>query len=92
MGPSHESMDLTGVVPLSEEMDTAGFARDPQLFYEIASEWFVWAYFFIANCLLTYQSNCRYIDFPVANQRVTRRFPRKFLNPIDRFTRKSAAA
>ena len=38
------SMDLTGVVPLSEEMDTAGFfARDPQLFYEIASEWFVWA-------------------------------------------------
>jgi len=30
-------MNLTGVVPLSEEMDTAGFfARDPQLFYEIA--------------------------------------------------------
>ena len=40
--PSHGSMDLTGVVPLSEEMDTSGFfARDPQLFYEIASEWFV---------------------------------------------------
>ena len=39
--PSHGSMDLTGVVPLSEEMDTAGFfARDPQLFYKIASEWF----------------------------------------------------
>ena len=38
--PSHASMDLSGVVPLSEEMDTAGFfARDPQLFYEIASEW-----------------------------------------------------
>jgi Amidase len=38
--PSHGSMNLSGVVPLSEEMDTAGFfARDPQLFYEIASEW-----------------------------------------------------
>ncbi|KAF8806190.1 amidase signature enzyme [Phlegmacium glaucopus] len=40
--PSHGSMDLTGVVPLSEEMDTAGFfARDPQLFYEIVSEWYI---------------------------------------------------
>lgn len=39
--PSHGSIDLKGVVPLSEEMDTAGFfARDPQFFYEIASEWF----------------------------------------------------
>jgi Amidase len=40
--PSHGSMDLTGVVPLSEEMDTAGyFARDPQLFSEIGRLWLV---------------------------------------------------
>ena len=48
--PSHGSMDLTGVVPLSEEMDTAGFfARDPQLFYKIASEWFVRAHSIIVS-------------------------------------------
>ena len=89
--PSHGSMDLTGVVPLSEEMDTAGFfARDPQLFYEIASEWFVWAHTIID--LLAYRSHCRYIDSPVANQRVTSRFPRKLLYPIDHFPRQSAAA
>ncbi|RDB20143.1 Amidase 1 [Hypsizygus marmoreus] len=39
--PSHGSMDLTGVVPLSEEMDTAGFfARDPRLFSEIGHFWY----------------------------------------------------
>ena len=48
--PSHGSMDLTGVVPLSEEMDTAGFfAREPQLFYKIASEWFVCAHSIIVS-------------------------------------------
>ena len=89
--PSHGSMDLTGVVPLSEEMDTAGFfARDPQIFYEIASEWFVRTHSIIV--LLAYQSHYRYIDSPVANQRVTRRFPRKLLYPIDHFPTKSAAA
>ena len=89
--PSPGSMDLTGVVPLSEEMDTAGFfARDPQLFYEIASKWLVWAHSIIV--FLAYRSHCRYIDSPVANQRVTRRFPEKLLYPIDHFPRKSAAA
>ena len=62
--PSHGSMDLTGVVPVSEEMDTAGFfARDPQLFYEIASEWLVWTSIIV---LLAYQSHCRYVDSSVA--------------------------
>jgi hypothetical protein len=38
--PTHGSMDLTHVVPLSEEMDTAGFfARDPRLFSEIGKRW-----------------------------------------------------
>ncbi|KAF9458005.1 amidase signature domain-containing protein [Collybia nuda] len=41
MRPTHGSMDLSGVVPLSEEMDTAGFfARDPRLFSEIGTRWF----------------------------------------------------
>lgn len=40
--PSHGSMDLKGVVPLSEEMDTAGFfARHPGLFTTVASHWSV---------------------------------------------------
>jgi hypothetical protein len=40
--PSHGSMDLTGVVPLSEEMDTAGFfARHPGLFTTVTSHWSV---------------------------------------------------
>ncbi|KAF4619180.1 hypothetical protein D9613_004861 [Agrocybe pediades] len=39
--PSHGSMDLTGVVTLSEEMDTAGFfARHPILFHEAAKRWY----------------------------------------------------
>ena len=42
--------------------------------------------------LLAYQSHCRYIDSPVANRRVTRRFPGKLLYPIDHFPRKSEAA
>ncbi|PPQ68614.1 hypothetical protein CVT25_005524 [Psilocybe cyanescens] len=40
--PSHGSLDLSGVVPLSEEMDTAGFfARHPHIFYEIATRWYI---------------------------------------------------
>ncbi|KIM46589.1 hypothetical protein M413DRAFT_440231, partial [Hebeloma cylindrosporum] len=39
--PSLGSMDLTGVLPLSEEMDTAGFfARHPNIFHEVASKWY----------------------------------------------------
>ena len=39
--PSHGSMDMTGVVPLSEEMDTAGFfTRHPGVFHQVASQWF----------------------------------------------------
>ncbi|KAF5387902.1 hypothetical protein D9615_000817 [Tricholomella constricta] len=42
MRPSHGSLDLTGVVTLSEEMDTAGFfSRDPQLFAEIGRTWYL---------------------------------------------------
>jgi Asp-tRNA(Asn)/Glu-tRNA(Gln) amidotransferase A subunit family amidase len=34
-------MDLTGVIPLATEMDTAGFfARDPSLFHKISKLWF----------------------------------------------------
>ncbi|KAG7097536.1 hypothetical protein E1B28_004875 [Marasmius oreades] len=36
--PSFGSVGLDGIVPLSEEMDTMGiFARDPQLFFKVAS-------------------------------------------------------
>ncbi|KAG6919782.1 hypothetical protein DXG01_001621 [Tephrocybe rancida] len=39
--PSHESLDLTGVVPLSEDMDTAGFfTRDPRLFSALGNRWY----------------------------------------------------
>ncbi|KAF9478680.1 amidase signature enzyme [Pholiota conissans] len=39
--PSHGSVDLTGVVPLSEEMDTAGFfARHPAIFHDVAIQWY----------------------------------------------------
>jgi hypothetical protein len=38
--PSVGSLDLTGVVPLSDKMDTAGFfARDPALFTKIIQLW-----------------------------------------------------
>ncbi len=38
--PSHGSMDMAGVVPLSEEMDTAGFfTRHPGVFHQVASQW-----------------------------------------------------
>ncbi|OIW31913.1 amidase signature enzyme [Coniochaeta ligniaria NRRL 30616] len=39
--PTWGSMDLTGVIPLATEMDTAGFfARDPALFTKVAGLWF----------------------------------------------------
>ena len=38
--PTWNSSDLTGVIPLAHELDTAGFfARDPNLFYTIAALW-----------------------------------------------------
>lgn len=41
MRPSWGSMNLTGVIPLADEMDTAGFfARDPALFHKISNLWF----------------------------------------------------
>ncbi|KAG6835834.1 hypothetical protein H0H93_014111, partial [Arthromyces matolae] len=41
MRPTHGSLDLSGVVPLSEEMDTAGyFARDPRLFSALGTRWY----------------------------------------------------
>lgn len=41
MRPSWGSMNLTGVIPLADEMDTAGlFARDPALFHKISTLWF----------------------------------------------------
>lgn len=40
--PTFGSLDLTGVVPLADGLDTIGFfARDPVLFYEISRHWFV---------------------------------------------------
>ncbi|KAK4452717.1 amidase signature enzyme [Podospora aff. communis PSN243] len=39
--PTWGSMDLSGVIPLATEMDTAGFfARDPELFVKISKLWF----------------------------------------------------
>lgn len=39
--PTWQSMNLTGVIPLANEMDTAGFfTRDPDLFYKISSLWY----------------------------------------------------
>ncbi|KAF5371307.1 hypothetical protein D9758_004268 [Tetrapyrgos nigripes] len=39
--PSFGSLSREGVVPLSEEMDTFGiFARDPELFYDVAMSWY----------------------------------------------------
>ncbi|KAF9872901.1 hypothetical protein CkaCkLH20_09764 [Colletotrichum karsti] len=41
MRPSWGSMDLTGVIPLADALDTAGvFARDPVLFREVNSLWY----------------------------------------------------
>ena len=39
--PTWGSLNLTGVIPLATEMDTAGFfARDPNLFYKVHNLWF----------------------------------------------------
>ena len=63
-------MNLTGVVLLSEEMDTAGFsARETQIFYEIACEWLVLSRHRI-SVVLIYLSHYRYMDSPVANKQI----------------------
>ncbi|KAK5676736.1 hypothetical protein LTS10_010499 [Elasticomyces elasticus] len=39
--PTWQSMNLTGVIPLATEMDTAGFfVRDPELFLTVAGLWY----------------------------------------------------
>ncbi|KAK5693231.1 hypothetical protein LTR17_025179 [Elasticomyces elasticus] len=39
--PTWRSMNLTGVIPLATEMDTAGFfVRDPELFLTVAGLWY----------------------------------------------------
>lgn len=39
--PTWGSLNLTGVIPLATEMDTAGFfARDPALFYKVHNLWY----------------------------------------------------
>ncbi|KAF5363872.1 hypothetical protein D9756_000069 [Leucocoprinus leucothites] len=39
--PSHGTLDLDGVLPLSEEMDTIGFfTRDPMIFESIGRNWY----------------------------------------------------
>ncbi|KAG6877075.1 hypothetical protein C0993_010462 [Termitomyces sp. T159_Od127] len=41
MRPTHGSLDMQGVLPLSEDMDTAGFfARDPRLFAALGIRWY----------------------------------------------------
>lgn len=41
MRPSWGSMNLSGVIPLADEMDSVGFfARDPVLFHKISTLWF----------------------------------------------------
>lgn len=38
--PSHGTMDMSGVIPVSEEMDTAGFfTRDPRIFEALGANW-----------------------------------------------------
>jgi hypothetical protein len=39
--PTWGSLNLTGIIPLATEMDSAGFfARDPNLFYKVHNLWF----------------------------------------------------
>nr|AJP77092.1 indole-3-acetamide (IAM) hydrolase [Tricholoma vaccinum] len=81
--PSHGSMDLTGVLPLSEEMDTAGyFARDPRFFSEIGRLWLVDP----LNPLLSYEGS------PVKAKGRLSQLPSKLLYPIDHFPVKNPAA
>jgi Asp-tRNA(Asn)/Glu-tRNA(Gln) amidotransferase A subunit family amidase len=81
--PSLGSMDLRGVVPLSEEMDTAGFfARHPKVFHEVASKWYVIMDVFASMC--TYRKT-RYSGSPVMNRKPRSRFPSKLFYPIEHF-------
>ncbi|KAH9482271.1 Scytalone dehydratase-like protein Arp1 [Psilocybe cubensis] len=86
--PSHGSLDLSGVVPLSEEMDTAGFfARHPLIFYEIATRWY--GVPLTTYIIIVLTQGYRYVDSPVASNQAISRFPSKLLYPIDHYPVKS---
>jgi Asp-tRNA(Asn)/Glu-tRNA(Gln) amidotransferase A subunit family amidase len=88
--PSHGSMDLTGVVPLSEEMDTAGFfARDPLLFSEIGRLWLVNPFNLVTRLI---HFVTRYENSPVRVKTQLVRFPSKLLYPTDHFPVRSPEA
>ncbi|KAF9445327.1 amidase signature enzyme [Macrolepiota fuliginosa MF-IS2] len=39
--PTHGTMDMSGIIPVSEEMDTVGFfTRDPRIFESIGTHWY----------------------------------------------------
>ena len=88
--PSLGSMDLKGVVPLSEEMDTAGFfAKHPKVFHEVASNWYV-----IMNTFASMRTYCekRYSGSPVANRKPRSQFPLKLFYPIEHFPMRNQRA
>jgi len=61
--PSHGSMDLRGVMPLSEEMDTAGFfARHPKIFHEVATQWYVMVVVIVSICTYRKKQVFRFIS------------------------------
>lgn len=63
-------MDLTGVIPLATEMDTAGFfARDPSLFHKISMLWFEDAQVEVNKTFTNFPSKLLYpVDyFPLNN-------------------------
>jgi Asp-tRNA(Asn)/Glu-tRNA(Gln) amidotransferase A subunit family amidase len=70
MRPTWNSMDLTGVLPLATEFDTAGFfARDPELFYKISNLWFAESPAALNNSFTSFPTKLIYpLDyFPLLN-------------------------
>ncbi|KAF8885757.1 amidase signature domain-containing protein [Infundibulicybe gibba] len=68
--PTRGSIDMSGIVPLSEEMDTAGFfARDPRMFREITHHWYANSPVISKRPPLRFPTKILYpVDhFPVAN-------------------------
>ncbi|KAF8166981.1 amidase signature domain-containing protein [Pholiota molesta] len=73
--PSLGSVELSGVVPLSEEMDTAGiFARHPGIFYDVASQWYADSPVASKRIVTRFPSKLLYPieHFPVKNERAQR--------------------
>ncbi|KAJ3562823.1 hypothetical protein NP233_g9337 [Leucocoprinus birnbaumii] len=69
--PSHGTMDLDGVLPLSEEMDTAGFfTRDPMIFEAIGKNWYANSNAINRSPTLRLPKNLLYPtdQFPLANE------------------------